>query len=198
MVKEISQYDATHVQSMIISVRGQRVILASDLAGLYGVQPKVLNQAVKRNADRFPDDFVFQLTREEAENAVRSRSQFVTSKRGSNIKYLPYVFTEHGAIMAANVLNSPHAVQMSVFVVRAFIRMRGMLSDTRELARQLAALEKELRERLDVHEVAIVSILQRVMDMIYAPVPPDPLRRQIGFKARERRSAYAAKKKKSR
>ena len=198
MVKEISQYDATHVQSMIISVRGQRVILASDLAGLYGVQPKVLNQAVKRNADRFPDDFVFQLTREEAENAVRSRSQFVTSKRGSNIKYLPYVFTEHGAIMAANVLNSPHAVQMSVFVVRAFIRMRGMLSDTRELARQFAALEKELKERLDVHEVAIVSILQRVMDMIYAPVPPDPPRRQIGFKARERRSAYAAKKKKSR
>ena len=98
--------------------------------------------------------------------------------------------------MAAAVLNSPHAAQMSVCVVRAFIRMRRMLGDTRELAKQLAAIEKELKERLDVHEVAIVSVLQRVMNMIDAPVPPDPPRKQIGFKARENRAWICGKEEK--
>jgi len=196
MTKELSRYDVVSVQSMIMTIRGQRVILASDLAALYGVQTKALNQAVKRNMDRFPDDFVFQLTGEEAENILRSRSQIVTLKRGSNIKYLPYAFTEHGAVMAANVLNSPRAVQMSIFVVRAFVRMRGMLGDTRELARQLAALDKELKERLDVHEVAIVGILQRVMDLIDTPTLPDPPRKRIGFTAREKQAVYAAKRSK--
>ena len=196
MTKELSRYDVVSVQSMIMTIRGQRVILASDLAALYGVQTKALNQAVKRNMDRFPDDFVFQLTGEEAENISRSRSQIVTLKLGSNIKYLPYAFTEHGAVMAANVLNSPRAVQMSVFVVRAFVRMRGMLGDTRELARQLAALEKELKERLDVHEVAIVSILQRVMDLIDTPTSPDPPRKHIGFTAKEKQAVYAVKRSK--
>jgi len=196
MTKELSRYDVVSVQSMIMTIRGQRVILASDLAALYGVQTKALNQAVKRNMDRFPDDFVFQLTGEEAENILRSRSQIVTLKRGSNIKYLPYAFTEHGAVMAANVLNSPRAVQMSIFVVRAFVRMRGMLGDTRELARQLAALEKELKERLDVHEVAIVGILQRVMDLIDTPTLPDPPRKHIGFTAKEKQAVYAVKRSK--
>jgi phage regulator Rha-like protein len=104
-------------------------------------------------------------------------------KRGQNIKYRPYAFTEHGAIMAANVLNSPRAVQMSVFVVRAFLKMRAFLGDKRELAKQLAALEKELKERLDVHEAAIVTILQRVMDIIDPPsLPPGPDKPKIGFK----------------
>ena len=196
MTKELSRYDVVSVQSMIMTIRGQRVILASDLAALYGVQTKALNQAVKRNMDRFPDDFVFQLTGEEAENISRSRSQIVTLKLGSNIKYLPYAFTEHGAVMAANVLNSPRAVQMSIFVVRAFVRMRGMLGDTRELARQLAALEKELKERLDVHEVAIVGILQRVMDLIDTPTLPDPPRKHIGFTAKEKQAVYAVKRSK--
>ena len=97
---------------------------------------------------------------------LRSRSQLMTLNGGRNIKYLPYAFTEHGAIMAATVLNSPHAVQLSVFVVRAFVRMRGLLGDTRELARRLAALEKEIKGRLGVHESAIVIILQRIMDLI--------------------------------
>lgn len=183
MVKSEIVYLET-IEQKIFLIRGQKIMLDRDWAALYVIQTKALNQAVKRNIDRFPDDFVFQLTGEETESVARSRSQSVTLKRGSNIKYLPYAFTEHGAIMAANVLNSPRAVQMSVFVVRAFIRMRGMLGDTRELARQLAALEKELKERLDVHEVAIVSILQRVLDLIDAPALPDPPRKYIGFKIR--------------
>ena len=127
MTKKILPYNVSQVQAMIVTVRGLRVILATDLAELYGVQTKALNQAVKRNIDRFPTDFLFQLTWEESEQIFCSRSQFVTLKRGKNIKYLPYAFTEHGAIMAANVLNSPKAIEMSVFVVRAFIKMRETL-----------------------------------------------------------------------
>jgi hypothetical protein len=99
------------IETVIIMVRAQRVILASDLARIYGVETRVLNQAVKRNIDKFPEDFVFRLTRPEAKEIASSRSQSVTLKRGQNVKYLPFVFTEHGAIMAANVLNSPRAVQ---------------------------------------------------------------------------------------
>ncbi len=121
----------------------------------------------------------------------------MTLKRGQNIKYLPYAFTEHGAIMAANVLNSPRAVQMSVFVVRAFVKMRRLLGNTRELANRLAALEKELKERLDVHETAIVDILQRIMDLINPPAPPDPPpRKSIGSHAKERSAKYQFKRKK--
>jgi phage regulator Rha-like protein len=106
----------------------------------------------------------------------------VTLKRGENIKYFPYAFTEHGAIMAANVLNSAQAVQMSVFVVRAFLKMRALLGDKRELSKKLAALEKELKQRLDVREAAIVTILQRLMDIIDPPVMPEPSKPRIGFK----------------
>src|SRR2546423_10223582 len=143
-------------------------MLDFDLAKVYGVETKSLNRAVKRIVDRFPKDFVFQLTRREFE-ALRYQIGTLKTGRGQHRKYLPFVFTEHGAIMAANVLNSPRAVQMSVFVVRAFVKMRGALSGNRELARKLVALEKELKERLNVHEAAIVSILQRVMDIIDSP-----------------------------
>jgi hypothetical protein len=159
-----------HVESLIITLRGERVILDSDLARIYGVKTGALNRAVKRNLGRFPEDFVFQLTVEET---VALRCQSGISKRETGAgpmktgrggrRYLPYVFTEHGALMAANVLDSPRAVQMSVFVVRAFIRMRTALAGTRELARKLAGLERDLKARLDVHESAIVGILQRVM-----------------------------------
>jgi hypothetical protein len=101
-----TQLPVTEIESLIVTVREQRVILAPDLASLYGVPTKALNQAVKRNADKFPVDFMFRLTLAEAEHIRRSRSQIVTLKRGQNIKYLPAAFTEHGAIMAANVLNS--------------------------------------------------------------------------------------------
>lgn len=111
----------------------------------------------------------------------------MTLKQWQHLKYLPYAFTEHGAIMAANVLSNPQAVQMNVFVVRAFVRMRAMMTDTGELARKLAALETELKSRLDVHETAIVDILQRLMEILDpAPLPPPPPlhpRREIGFRA---------------
>ena len=170
------------VEPLIQAVRGDRVILDSDLAQIYGVPTKRLNEQVRRNLEKFPSDFMFRLDSKEAERLVRSRSQIATLKRGQNIKHLPYVFTEHGAIMAANVLNSPQAVQMSVFVVRAFVKMRGSFSDSRELVKKLAALEKELKSRLDVHEVAIVEVLQRVMAILDPPPPPpEPPRREIGF-----------------
>ncbi|MBI4735220.1 MAG: ORF6N domain-containing protein [candidate division NC10 bacterium] len=183
---------------MIVTVRGERVILDHHLARLYGVTTKALNQAVRRNPGRFPTDFVFQLSFQEVtglrsqivtSNAASDRSQFVTGSRGGR-RYLPYAFTEHGALMAANVLNSPRAVQMSVFVVRAFIRMRAALGDTRELARKLAALERELKGRLDVHESTIVDILQRMMDLLDPPPLPRPRRRAIGFGVEEAGPVY--------
>ena len=169
------------IERQIITCRGTRVILDETLARIYGVTTKRLNEQVKRNSARFPEDFCFQLTREELSSI---RSQFATAVK-RNIRYIPYAFTEHGAIMAANVLNSPRAVQMSVFVVRAFIKMRTILSDTHDLARKLAKLEKELKDQLDVHEAAIVDVLQRIMNII-DPLPvPDPPKRRIGFGVEE-------------
>ncbi|MDI1249774.1 MAG: ORF6N domain-containing protein [Lacunisphaera sp.] len=123
------------IESVIHTIRSDRVILDADLAKIYGVETRVLNQAVRRNREKFPPDFLLELTAVEAEILRRSRSQIVTLKRGGNVKFAPFAFTEHGAIMAANILNSPQAVQMSVFVVRAFVKMRGLLTDTRELAK---------------------------------------------------------------
>jgi hypothetical protein len=110
---------------------------------------------------------------------------------------VPFAFTEHGAVMVANILRSERAVQMSVFVVRAFVRMRGLLGDNRALARRLADLEKELKERLDIHESAIVSILQRVMDLIDPPILPTPPSKSIGFKLKEQSVKYRARRKQS-
>lgn len=156
-------------------------MLDFDLARVYGVETKSLNRAVKRNAERFPKDFVFQLTRREFE-ALRYQIGTLKTGRGQHRKYLPYVFTEHGAIMAANVLNSARAVQMSVFVVRAFLKMRALLLGTRELARKLAALEKKLTSRLDVHEAAIVEVLQELMQILNPPPAlPEPPKPRIGF-----------------
>src|SRR5207237_3158397 len=156
--------------------------LDRDLAQIYGVATRVFNQAVKRNKARFPEDFMFQLTRKENDSVLRSRSQNVTLKRGQNIKYLPYAFTEYGALMAANILNSARAVQMSIFVVRAFSKMREALRGTPELARKLAALEKKLTARLDVHEAAIVQVLREVMQILNPPPPPPkPPKPHIGF-----------------
>ncbi len=169
------------IERLIQTVRGERVILDSDLAGIYGVETGALNRAIKRNQEKFPADFMFRLKAEEFKS-LRCQIGILKSGRGRHRKFLPLVFTEHGAIMAANVLNSPQAVQMSVFVVRAFVKMRGSFSDSRELAKKLAALEKELKSRLDIHETAIVEVLQRVMAILDPPPPPpDPPRREIGF-----------------
>lgn len=180
------------IEPLIQEIRGQKVIVDVDLANIYGVETRVLNQAVRRNAEKFPPDFLFRLTPAEVRRVNRSQT-VIGPQKHRNPRYRPFAFTEHGAIMAANILNSPRAVQMSVYVVRAFIAMRRTLGDTREQARKLSALEKELKERLDVHEAAIVTILQRVMDIIDPPAPPEspePPRKEIGFKARERRPRY--------
>jgi phage regulator Rha-like protein len=191
MTKKILPYNVSQVQAMIVTVRGQRVILATDLAELYGVQTKALNQAVKRNIDRFPTDFLFQLTWDESEQIFYSRSQFVTLKRGKNIKYLPYAFTEHGALMAANVLNSPKAIEMSVFVVRAFIKMRETLANNKALALKLTELEKKLTERLNVHERAIVHVLGEIRKLMASADPSsEPPKRKIGFETKEKAAKY--------
>ena len=160
------------VESRILIVRRQRVILDSDLAELYGVTVKRLNQQVNRNQERFPADFMFQLTSTE-DKALRL--QIATSKKGrGGRRYLPYAFTEHGAIMAATVLNSPRAVEMSVFVVRAFVRMREMLAKNR----QLAAKINELDRRLETHDTTIQDIIEAIKELM---VPERPSKRKIGF-----------------
>jgi hypothetical protein len=183
------------IDGMIRTIRGTRVMLDRDLAKIYGVPTKAFNQAVKRNRQRFPEDFMFRLTQEEAKalRASRSqtvtssrptdplRSQFVTSNQRGGPRYLPSAFTEYGALMAANILNSARAVQMSIFVVRAFAKMREALRGTPELARKLATLEKRLTDRLDVHEAAIVQVLREVMQILNPPPEPEPPRRRIGF-----------------
>jgi hypothetical protein len=184
------------IEGVIHTIRGERVILDADLARLYGVATKALNQAVRRNRGKFPPDFLLELTNAEAVKLQRarhqedtiSRSQIVTLKHGKNIKFAPFAFTEHGAIMAANILNSPQAVQMSVFVVRAFIKMRGLLTDTRELAKKLAALEKELTARLDTHESAISEFMRRIMFLLDPPPAPDVPEKEMGFHTNIRQS----------
>jgi phage regulator Rha-like protein len=163
---------AISVESRILILRHQRVILDSDLAELYGVSVRQLNQQVKRNRDRFPTDFMFQLAPKENESL---RSQIVISKKGrGGRRYPPYAFTEHGAIMAATVLNSKQAIEMSVFVVRAFVRMREMLAKNR----QLAAKIKELDQRLETHDTAIQDIIEAIKELM---LPEEPSKRKIGF-----------------
>ncbi len=175
------------VESVIRLIRGHRVILDADLARIYGVPTKRLNEAVKRNRHRFPPDFMFQLTQVEAQNLLRSRSRFATLKRGQNIKYLPCAFTEHGAIQAANVLSSEQAVQMGVFVVRAFLKMRETLGSHRDLAQKLDELERNLTSRLSRDEKVLEYVLSELHKLMN---PPEPPRKQIGFQVRERRAIY--------
>jgi hypothetical protein len=167
------------------------VVLDADLARLYGVSTKRFNEQVKRNRGRFPKRFMFQLTAEEKAEVVANCDHL---KKLKFSPVLPYAFTEHGAIMAATVLNSPCAIQVSIYVVEAFVRLRGLLSSNRELVRKLAELEKELKERLDVHESAIVDILRRIMDIIDPPALPESPRKQIGFQVKERHGLYRVNK----
>lgn len=163
---------AIPVESRILVLRQQKVILDSDLAELYGVPVRQLNQAVKRNRERFPTDFMFQLTVKEQEVL---RSQIVISKEGrGGRRYPPYAFTEHGAIMAATVLNSQKAVEMSVFVVRAFVRLREMLTANRQLAAKIGELER----KLETHDTAIQELIEAIKELM---APPDGPRGKIGF-----------------
>ena len=183
-----------HIQSRILVLRGQRVLLDADLAHLYGVPTKRLNEQVKRNPRKFPEDFMFRLTRGEAEAAHRSKSRVATpfgnrsqnaagSQKHRDPRFLPYAFTEHGAIQAANVLNSETAVEMSVYVVRAFIRIRQFLGTHHELAQKLA----ELEQRIGIHDEAIRKLMTAIRQLME---PPYPKRRRIGFHARDARGKY--------
>ena len=163
---------ASAVESRILILRHQRVILDADIAELYGVPVRQLNQQVKRNRERFPSDFVFQLTAKEHEIL---RSQIVISKEThGGRRYRPFAFTEHGAIMAATVLNSERAVQMSVFVVRAFVRLREMLATNRRLAARLY----ELENRLDTHDSTIQDLIEAIKELM---TPEEAPRLRIGF-----------------
>jgi phage regulator Rha-like protein len=214
------------VKSVIRIIRNQRVILDSDLAKLYGVTTKALNQAIKRNVDKFPADFMFQLDRKEvrmegAPNGASNlyfpqnkqveglRSQIVTlnsqrhdnqdvttlplknigkNKQGKHVKHLPYAFTEHGATMAAMVLNSSKATAMSVFIVRTFIRMREQLMANAANAKRLAEIEKTLL----THDSAIVDLYEQIQPLLLPPPTPAPKR--IGFGVKEKKPGYRVRK----
>jgi hypothetical protein len=161
------------IENRIFLVRGQKVLLDDDLAALYAVKVRALNQAVKRNKRRFPADFVFRLTAKENRNL---KSQIVTTS-GSHggRRTVPYAFTEHGAFMAASVLNSPRAVEMSVFVVRAFVRLRDTLASHKALAAKFA----ELEQRLETHDKTIGEIIDAIRALV---TPPERPARKIGFR----------------
>jgi len=174
----VSRTQVAPVEQSIFTVRGRRIILSADLAQIYDVEVRVLNQAVKRNQDRFPDDFAFRLTRSEALQLSRLRSQSVILKRGQHLKYPPLAFTEHGAIMAASVLNSPRAAQMSIHVVRAFLRLREWVAGQAELSKRLAELEAQV----GAHDTKLMDIIVALREFVQ---PPEAPRRRIGFRLRE-------------
>jgi hypothetical protein len=166
------------IAGAIREVRGQRVILDSDLARLYDVETRTFNQAVRRNLDRFPPDFMFQLTEQEAKSL---RSQIVTSNAGrGGRRYRPYAFTEHGAAMAATILKTPRAVQVSVYVVRAFIHLRGLLATHAELSQRLTELDARLSTRLDDHDEQIAVLLEAIRQLMLPP--GEDSKRRIGFR----------------
>jgi hypothetical protein len=163
------------IEQAIFLVSGQRVILDTDLAALYGVPVKRLNEQVRRNAARFPADFAFELTREEYDSL---RSQIATLKagRGQHAKYLPRAFTEHGALMAASVLSSAKAIEMSVLVIRAFVRLRSLLSAHRQLAGRL----EEMERRYAGHDKQIAALFGALRELMAAPAKPT---KRIGFES---------------
>ncbi len=183
MSKETEQNQALavmqEVENKIYVIRGQRVMLDSDLAEVYKVETRVLKQAVRRNRHRFPDDFLFELTEDEISQLEASRSQTVTlnksgSKRGSNIKYAPFAFTDHGAVMLASILNSPTAVEASIVVVRAFVKMRAVLALHKDLAKRVDQLAKVAAKHEGDFDV-VFQLLGEIMR------DPKRLKRKIGF-----------------
>jgi hypothetical protein len=191
------------ITQSILVLRGQKVMLDYDLATLYGVEARVLNQAVKRNASRFPVDFMFQISAEEMEKVsqvvtppaqertekkVTNSSQFVTSSRKYRGKrYRPYAFTEQGVAMLSSVLNSERAVKVNIAIMRAFVRLREVLQTNRELARKFDELEK----RVGKHDEKIDAILEAIRQLMAPPTKP---RREIGFHVREKAPRYRARK----
>ena len=171
MPESLSPVPLESITSRIFLIRGQKVMLDSDLADLYGVTTSALNQSVKRNKDRFPSDFVFQLTGKEKEEVVTNCDHL------SRLKFSPsppYAFTEHGALMLGNVLKSPRAIQVSLMIVRAFVKLREMLSTHKEVAQKI----EELERKLAVHDEAIIRLFEAIRQLME---PPMENRKQIGF-----------------
>ena len=174
--RKAASFSVAHVANRILTIRGQRVILDSDLAALYGVTTGRFNEAVARNVARFPTDFMFRLSDEEFGILM---SQIATSSSGhGGRRKAPYVFTEHGAIMAASVLNSQAAIEVSVFVVRAFVELRGALASHTELTQRLDELEARIERKLSIHDHAISELLSAIRSLMSAPGGKS---RPIGF-----------------
>ena len=179
-MKHSSLIPVERIEKAIYLIRSEKVMLDRDLADLYGVPTKAFNQAVKRHQDRFPRDFMFQLTMQEArewwseETARRLRSQNVTLKRGQHIKYRPNAFTEHGILMLSSVLNSERAIQVNIEIMRAFVKLRGMLASNTELSRRFDELESKYDRKFKV----VFDAIRQLMS------PPVPGRKQIGFRSR--------------
>ncbi|TAK66774.1 MAG: ORF6N domain-containing protein [Bacteroidetes bacterium] len=177
------------IEKKIFLIRGQKVMLDKDLAELYGVTTKRLNEQVRRNVTRFPDDFMFQLSEHEYESL---RSHFATLKkgRGKHRKYLPLVFTEQGVAMLSSVLNSERAITVNVAIMRAFVRLRDLLSSNKELARKLEELEK----KYDYQFKIVFDAIRKLMNPLEKPVPEKP-KRAIGFEIKEPVVKYRARRK---
>ena len=182
MKKERTADVLVSLETVIRTLRRDRVILDTDLARIYGIETRVLNQAVRRNRGKFPADFMFQLSFAEAKEVNRSQT-VIGSQKHRNPRYRPYAFTEHGALMAANVLNSRRAVQMSVFVVRAFVRLRRMTGAHKEMAAKLAELERKLAS----HDGSIKALIEAIRQLM---AQPKPRRRPIGFVVKEKTARY--------
>lgn len=169
------------IERLILLIRGHKVILDADLADLYGVETRALTQAVKRNLNRFPADFMFQLSDEEAK-LLRSHIVISKNRRGGR-RYLPYAFTEQGVAMLSGVLNSERAVEVNIEIMRAFVRLREMLLNHKDLAHKLDALER----KFESHDVHIRSLFEAIRQLM---TPPEPNKRKIGFLVKERAARY--------
>ena len=183
-MKKLSTLVPDVIERRILLIRGHKVMLDAHLAEMYGVETKALKRAVRRNRDRFPIDFMFQLTKEEYDIL---RYQFGTLKRGAHAKYAPFVFTEQGVAMLSTVLNSKAAIRVNIEIMRAFVRLREILSTHKDLARKLEELEKQYDEQFRVVFEAIRQLM----------TPPDPPKRRIGFGVEEPKVKYSATRKRA-
>ena len=184
MEHEHSLVPLENIASCILVLRGQKVILDADLARLYGTSTMRLNQAVKRNLNRFPGDFIFQLTPEEKQDVITNCDNLAGLKFSP---VCPFAFTEHGAVMAATILKTELAATASIYVVRAFIRLRELLSTTAELSQKLKELEARVEARLDTHDEQIGTLIEAIRELM---IPPETPQRRLGFRVRERRARY--------
>jgi ORF6N domain-containing protein len=170
------------IVSKIVFIRDEKVMLDRDLAELYGVETGALNRAVKRNTERFPEDFMFQITGEEAE-VLRCQTGISKPGRGGR-RYLPYVFTEQGVAMLSSVLNSKRAIDVNIAIMRAFVQLRKMITSNNKLARKLA----ELEQHLESHDEQIQAIFEAIRQLMTPPAKP---RKNIGFVVKEKQAAYS-------